>query len=171
MIEKTVWEEIKLLVLDVDGVMTDGSLIFSSDGSEIKSFSALDGIGIKGIQKIGIDVAIISARESVVTTRRAKDLGIDLVYQGKLRKTDAYHTLKEMLNLYYTNICYIGDDDIDVELIRLSGVGVSVPNGTELAKTSADIITKRSGGVGAVRDICDSLLSSHDTSIFTLFSI
>ncbi len=168
--EEIAWKEINLLVLDVDGILTDGKIILSSDGSEIKCFSALDGIGLHAIMRIGIDVAVISARLSRVTELRMNELGIERVYQGSKNKLAVYRELCNELNIDSTSICFMGDDDIDISVMTECGIGVSVPNGSDNARAAADYLTSRAGGCGAVREVCDLLLQANNTSIADLFS-
>lgn len=170
MMEKTAWKEINLLVLDVDGILSDGKIILSSDGSETKCFSALDGIGLHAVREIGVETAIISARFSKVTEHRAEELGIQHVYQGNKNKLSIYRELCSNLNLDNTKTCFMGDDDIDIPVIIECGIGVSVPNGSENARSAADYVTSKAGGCGAVREVCDLILKAKGTSIVEIFS-
>ena len=163
------WKKIRLLILDVDGVLTDGIIKINSDGTEGRNFSALDGIGIHAVRRIGIDVAVISARKSKVTEIRANELGIDYIYMGEKDKINTYKELMSTLNIDTEKICYIGDDEIDLPLIRVSGIGVAVKNALDIVKAEADFITSRRGGAGAVREVCDFILKSNDTSIEQIF--
>ena len=163
------WKQVELLILDVDGVMTDGKIIIASDGTELKHFSTLDGIGLKGLLMAGIEVAIISARRSVVTEIRAKEIGIERIFMGGIDKSVHFIQLKNELNLNFASICYIGDDDIDIPLLKASGIGVAVPNGTCKSKKAANFLTDKAGGDGAVREVCDLILESRGTSIEALF--
>lgn len=152
---------IRLLALDVDGVLTDGTLHFHGDGQETKSFNILDGLGIKLLQRSGVQVALITGRESPMVTRRAEALGIDHVYQGREDKLVALRSVCEKLGLPLTDVAYCGDDLPDVAAIRAAGLGLSVCNAPEYVRQHADWIPRRSGGHGAVREICDALLASQ----------
>jgi 3-deoxy-D-manno-octulosonate 8-phosphate phosphatase (KDO 8-P phosphatase) len=152
---------IRLLALDVDGVLTDSQLYFGNDGEELKSFSTLDGQGIKLLQEAGIVVALITARESALVARRAANLGIHHVYQGRHDKLTALHALTQDLALDLAQVAYIGDDLPDLACIRRVGLGITVPNGHGSVKQYARMITAARGGQGAVREVCDFLLKSQ----------
>ncbi|MCI0508555.1 3-deoxy-D-manno-octulosonate 8-phosphate phosphatase (KDO 8-P phosphatase) [Chromohalobacter marismortui] len=157
------WHEkarrIRLLALDVDGVLTDGTLHFHSDGQETKSFNILDGLGIKLLQQGGVDVALITGRESPMVSRRAEALGIAHVLQGREDKLVALNALCEQLALPLASVAYCGDDLPDLAAIRAAGLGLSVSNAPAYVREYADWIPSRPGGQGAVRDICDALLT------------
>jgi 3-deoxy-D-manno-octulosonate 8-phosphate phosphatase (KDO 8-P phosphatase) len=152
---------IRLLALDVDGVLTDSQLYFGNDGEELKSFSTLDGQGIKLLQDNGIVVALITARESALVARRAANLGIKHVYQGRHDKLTALQDLTRDLALDLSEVAYIGDDLPDLACIRRVGLGITVPNGHGSVKQYARMITAARGGQGAVREVCDFLLKSQ----------
>ncbi|SFV62326.1 3-deoxy-D-manno-octulosonate 8-phosphate phosphatase [hydrothermal vent metagenome] len=154
-------KQIKLLILDVDGVLTDGGIYFSLNGEELKRFNALDGHGLKLLQQTGVKVAIISARKSELLKRRMQDLGITLVYQGCDNKLIAFEEIKTKLKLENTQIAYVGDDVIDLPVMSKIGLKIAVENAHEFVKNYADIITKKSGGNGAVREVCDYLLKAQ----------
>ncbi|MBN2190230.1 MAG: HAD-IIIA family hydrolase [Candidatus Aureabacteria bacterium] len=154
-------KKIKVVVLDVDGVMTDGSVIISSDGVETKKFCVLDGTGIKMLIRNGIKVAIISGRDSECTKIRAKELGIDMIFTGVKKKMDAFLKLKEELKVKDEAICVIGDDLMDIPLMKSAGVSVSVPSAPEYVKARANYVTKTHGGSGAVREFADMLLQEQ----------
>lgn len=153
--------QIRLLALDVDGVMTDGQLYFQADGQEIKAFHTPDGQGIKILRQAGIDVALITGRESPMVSRRAAALGIEHVIQGRDDKLDVLQALLVKLDLSFAQIAYCGDDLPDLAPIRHAGLGISVPNAPAYIREHADWITERSGGAGAVREICDALLDTQ----------
>ncbi len=155
-------QNIKLLVLDVDGVLSDGKLYFSDQGEEIKAFSTLDGQGIKLLQKSGIDVALITGRESKIVTLRAKELGIKHLIQGCEEKLDALNDILQAMNLTLQEVAYIGDDLPDLACIRRVGFGVTVPNANPVLLKHALCCTERSGGQGAVREICDLILQAQN---------
>ncbi|MBZ5874657.1 KdsC family phosphatase [Chromohalobacter israelensis] len=152
---------IRLLALDVDGVLTDGTLHFHSDGQETKSFNILDGLGIKMLQRSGVQVALITGRESPMVTRRAEALGIAHVHQGREDKLIALRALCEALGLPLADVAYCGDDLPDLAAIRAAGLGLSVLNAPAYVREHADWVPSRPGGQGAVREICDALLASQ----------
>jgi len=150
--------EIKLLVLDVDGVLTDGTLIMNSDGSESKSFNTLDGHGIRMWRRAGLQVAIISGRESEPTRRRAAQLDIEHVFQDCHFKLPVIEELLAKLHLAPEKVAYVGDDLPDVPVIRYVGFGVAVANAVDEVKQHADYVTTRPGGRGAVREVIEHIL-------------
>lgn len=150
--------KIKLLLLDVDGVMTDGRIIYGSDGSETKAFDVKDGHGLKLLQRAGIRVGIITGRQSEIVSRRAAELGIELVYQGAKDKSLPFNEIMQKLNLSPVEIAYVGDDIVDLPVMRKVGFAATVADAADDVKPFADMITKRPGGRGAVREICDFLL-------------
>jgi len=152
------WAAVKLLVLDVDGVLTDGRLIVHADGSESKCFHAHDGHGIRLWQRAGLEVALLSGRACTPVQRRAEQLQIAHVLQDCHFKRPALDELLAQLNLTPGNVAYIGDDLPDVPVIRYVGFGVAVANAVEEAKEAADYVTTRSGGDGAVREVVEHLL-------------
>ena len=154
--------DIRLLVLDVDGVLTDGRLYFTNTGDEIKAFSTLDGHGIKLLQKAGITVAIITGRTSAIVDKRAANLGVVHVIQGCEEKITALDSLLGKLGLSYDETAYMGDDWPDLACIRRARLGVTVPGcHSEIAK-HAFCITERPGGMGAVREVCDWILHAQN---------
>lgn len=154
-------EKIKLLIMDVDGVMTDGSIILDNEGNEFKRFNVRDGHGIKLLQRYGIEVAIITGRMSKVVDLRAKELGIKHVYQKCLNKVLAYDELKTKLFLKDNEIAYVGDDVVDIPLLKRVGLSIVVSDAHDDIVAFADIITKEEGGKCAVRSICDYLLKAQ----------
>jgi 3-deoxy-D-manno-octulosonate 8-phosphate phosphatase (KDO 8-P phosphatase) len=149
---------VKLLALDVDGVLTDGKLYFSNSGEELKSFSTLDGQGIKLLQASGVVVALISARSSQLVSNRASNLGIQYVLQGSENKLEALTGIMQKLALDFSEIAYVGDDLPDLACIRKVALGITVPNGHWLMKKMAFCCTTHAGGAGAVREVCDWIL-------------
>ena len=152
---------IQLLALDVDGVLTDGRLYFSAQGDELKAFNILDGHGIKMLQKSGVAVAIITGRTSPLTARRARDLGIEHLLQGREDKLDALQELTRELGIELSSVAYMGDDLPDLSAIRHAGLGISVPNGHWFVREQADWSTQAAGGEGAVREVCDLILQAR----------
>lgn len=153
--------DIRLLALDVDGVMTDGKLYFTASGDEMKGFNILDGLGMKQIMAAGIEVAVITGRQSPLTEKRMNDLGIKHLMQGREDKKVALKELATRLNLTPEAIAYMGDDLPDLPAILFAGLGITVPNGHWAVRESADICTRVAGGEGAVREICDLLLAAR----------
>jgi 3-deoxy-D-manno-octulosonate 8-phosphate phosphatase (KDO 8-P phosphatase) len=149
---------IRLLLLDVDGVMTDGGIIYDGNGLETKVFNVKDGHGIKMLQRHGIEVGIISGRSSVVVDIRARELGIELVYQGSLKKLVSYEDVKQKTGLQDSQIAYIGDDIIDVPVMRRAGFAAAPSDALPEAHAAAHYVASRGGGKGAVREVCDLIL-------------
>ena len=152
---------IRLMVFDVDGVLTDGSLHFGADGEMIKTFNVLDGHGIKLLQRSGIVTAIISARQSALVTRRAADLGITHVQQGVHDKLSGYQALLAECGIEAEASGFIGDDVIDLPVLTRVGFAASVPNGHPEVRSRVHYVTTASGGGGAVRELCDFILRAQ----------
>ncbi|MFK7865208.1 MAG: KdsC family phosphatase [Pseudohongiellaceae bacterium] len=153
-------QSIQLLLLDVDGVLTDGRLLFSNTGEELKAFSTLDGHGIKMLMQCGIEVGIITGRNSQLVENRARDLGIQILVQGREDKAVALDEILEGSSINKQSICYIGDDFPDLSVMRVVGLSVSVPNGHPDVISAACMTTTRHGGAGAVREVTDYLLQA-----------
>lgn len=154
--------QIKLMIFDVDGILTDGGLYFGADGEVIKCFNVLDGLGIKLLQQFGIATAIISARQSAIVSRRANDLGILHVLQGVENKQIAFQQLLNNTGLNEADCGFIGDDVIDLPILSRIGFAASVPNGHLEVKSRVHYVTQALGGRGAVREICDFVLRAQD---------
>lgn len=152
---------IRLLALDVDGVLTDGQLYFQADGIEIKAFDVQDGHGLKLLKRAGLEVALITGRDSPTVSRRAAALGIDHVFQGVEKKLPVLRDLCGRLGLTLEQAAYCGDDMPDVAVMRRAGVGISVPGAPDYIREHADWVTQRPGGHGAAREICDTLLKAQ----------
>lgn len=152
---------VRLLVLDVDGVLSDGQLYFSNSGDELKTFSTLDGLGIKLLQQSGVAVAIITGRQSELLARRAANLGITHLAQGREDKLTALDELRERLQLDYADIAYLGDDLPDLAAIRRVGLGMTVASGHHFVKAHAHWQTSASGGHGAVREACELIMAAQ----------
>jgi len=152
---------IQLLLLDVDGVMTDGGIIYDGNGLETKIFNVKDGHGIKMLQRAGIEVGIITGRSSAVVDVRAQELGIELVYQGALRKLESYEDVKLKTGLIDSQIAYMGDDIIDVPVMRRVGFAAAPQDALAEAKRAAHYIASCNGGRGAVREVCDLILKGR----------
>jgi 3-deoxy-D-manno-octulosonate 8-phosphate phosphatase (KDO 8-P phosphatase) len=154
-------KNIKLIIFDVDGVLTDGSIILDSEDNEFKSFHVRDGHGIKMLIRAGLTVAMITGRYSKVVERRARELGITEVYQRCFDKRVAYRHLIEKYSVDSGEVAYIGDDIVDLPLLKSSGFSVAVADASVEAKDAAMMITKNRGGRGAVREVCDFLLRAQ----------
>lgn len=152
----------KLLALDVDGVMTSGSVFFTAQGDELKAFNILDGQGIKSLLVNNITVAVITGRRSPLTERRARDLGIVHIMQGREDKKIALSELCKGLALSFDDVAYVGDDLPDLSAIKAVNVGLTVPNAHPFVREHADHCTTRKGGDGAVREVCDLILYSKN---------
>jgi 3-deoxy-D-manno-octulosonate 8-phosphate phosphatase (KDO 8-P phosphatase) len=155
------WAAIQLFAMDVDGVLTDGTVSISSDGSESKRFSILDGLGIVRLNKAGIAVAWISGRKSEATTLRAPELRVPHIIQGRTDKLMALQELASQLGLAAPQVCYMGDDDIDAPAIAWAGVGVAPEQAMPSALKAASYIPARAAGLGAVREVCEHILDSR----------
>ncbi len=154
-------QQIALVIFDVDGVLTTGQLMFTENGDEIKAFYAQDGLGMKHLQKHGVQIAIITGRSSQIVARRMQELGIEHVYQGRDDKLAAYAELREKLQLSDDQVCYAGDDVIDLPVMEQVGLAICVPNAHPHVKSKSHWETPRAGGFGAARDVCDLLLESR----------
>ena len=152
--------KIKMLIVDVDGVLTDGSVIINPDGTESKKFNLLDGHGIKMWHRVGLKLAVISGRASEATTVRAKQLQIEYVFQGCKKKLPVFEQLLKETKLTAEQVAYIGDDLLDIPLVVRAGLGVAVANAVEELKQKADLITTVPGGSGAVREVIEYILKN-----------
>jgi len=152
---------IRLFAMDVDGILTDGTVLISSDGSETKSFSILDGMGLKRVETAGIVVAWISGRASGATTKRATELKIPHLIQGRTDKLAALQELAAQLGFAAAECAYMGDDDIDASAIAWAGFGATVPGAMPAALAAATYVTQRAAGHGAVREVCELLLAGR----------
>jgi len=154
-------KRVRLLVLDVDGVMTNGDLLYSNDGTECKAFNVRDGLGLKLLMQGGIKVAIISGRRSRAVDLRAAELGIQEVYQGVSDKVAIFEEIAKRHAVEYEQAAFIGDDLADIPLLLKVGFAVGVANAVEEVKKRVDFVTTHAGGHGAVREICELLLKSQ----------
>ena len=158
---KEVLKNIRLLLVDVDGVMTDGRIIFDGNGLETKFFNVKDGHGIKMLQRHGVEIGIITGRTSVVVDIRARELGINIVYQGALRKLESYDDVKLKTGLSDSQIAYIGDDIIDVPVMRRVAFSAAPSDALPEVRELADYVTACEGGRGAVREVCDMIIKGR----------
>ena len=160
-ISRAAWSRIRLFAMDVDGILTDGTVRVSSDGSESKAFSILDGLGLVRLRRAGLAVAWISGRVSGATTIRATELKIPHVIQGRTDKLGALQELAAQLQLAPAQCAYMGDDDIDAPAIAWAGIGLAPFAAMPAALAAADLVPKRAAGHGAVREICELLLAAQ----------
>lgn len=152
---------VRLMIFDVDGILTDGSLHFGADGEVIKTFNVLDGHGIKLLQQSGVATAIISARQSPIVLRRATDLGIQHVFQGIHDKRSAFEQLLAQTNFAADACGFIGDDVIDLPILLRVGFSASVPNAHPEVRSRVHYLTEAGGGRGAAREVCDFILRAQ----------
>lgn len=154
-------KKIKLLIFDIDGVMTDGRIIYSIYGDELKFFDVQDGFGITLVKSAGISTAIITAKKSRIVKLRARDLKVAKTHHGFTDKLIPFNSLMKQFRVKPEEVCFIGDDLVDLPVMKRVGFSVSVPNAVSEVKDAAHYITSRSGGRGAVREICDLILKSQ----------
>ena len=161
--------QVKLLVLDVDGILANGQIIYDANGTETKAFSVQDGVGIKSLARYGILTAIITGRSSPMVDKRAHEIGIDYVVQGRDDKLIALNELLSMLNnkadsaahITAADCAYMGDDLPDIKAMQTVGFADTVPNAHSEVINRSDMVTVRAGGYGAVREVCDLILKGH----------
>lgn len=156
----TDFKKIKLILSDVDGVLTDGGISFDNNGVESKQFHIKDGLGIKMWQRAGFRFGILTARTSHIVKIRSAELGIDIVRQGFESKLPTAETLAQSMNLSLEEVCYIGDDLTDLPVIRAVGLGVAVADAVSELLSAADLVTQKAGGKGAVRELIEQILRS-----------
>jgi len=154
--------QVRLLVLDVDGVLSDGSLHYTDSGEETKAFFTPDGLGIKLLQRSGIEVAIITGRSSAIVERRARELGIERIVQGRDDKLAALREVLADIGLDLSEAAYMGDDLQDLAAIQACALGMTVADGDEFVASHADWRSQRPGGRGAVREACEFILQAQD---------
>lgn len=153
---------IRLLILDCDGVLTDGRIIMLPDSDETKAFDVKDGHGIVMAQRAGLRIAIISGRKSSVVQARARELGVAHLYEMAWVKTEPYEKVLAEEELTDEEVCYVGDDVVDIPLLRRAGLGVAVADAVEETKKHSHIVTERGGGRGAVREVIEFILKAQD---------
>jgi 3-deoxy-D-manno-octulosonate 8-phosphate phosphatase (KDO 8-P phosphatase) len=151
----------RALVLDVDGVLTDGRLYYAAKGESLKVFHVRDGYGIKAVAKAGITIAIISGRKSAHVAKRARDLGIKHVFQGVADKIRVLEKLAAKLGLPLEQFVAVGDDTPDAPVLAAVGLGIAVADAHADARAAAQLVTRNAGGHGAVREVCDWLIAAR----------
>ena len=151
---------VSLLVIDVDGVLTDGRIVYADYGDELKFFDVQDGAGLVFWNRVGLKSAIITARTSRLLKRRAKELRVDVLAQGRLLKLPTYEQLLKRFRVTDAQVCAIGDDLMELPFLRRVGLAVTVPNGVEEVKRIAHYVTRRAGGRGAVREVVELILKA-----------
>ncbi|MFA4982072.1 MAG: HAD hydrolase family protein [Candidatus Omnitrophota bacterium] len=152
---------IKLLILDIDGVMTDGRIIYSIYGDELKFFDVQDGFGITLLNRAGIKSAIITAKKSRIVKLRGRDMKVAKTYQGFMNKLIPFNKALKVFKVSPEDVCFIGDDLIDIPVLKRVGFAVAVPNAMDEVKAEAHYVTSKMGGRGAVREICDMILKTQ----------
>lgn len=155
--------QIKLIIFDVDGVLTDGSLFIGDDGEEYKAFHSRDGHGMKMLRATGVEIGIITGRTSNVVRHRMESLGIHHVYQGQLEKLPAFQQLTTKLGIDPQQVAYVGDDVVDLPILTRTGLAVAVADAHPLVKRHAHWITPCGGGRGAARDVCELIMEAQGT--------
>ncbi len=154
---------IRLVIFDVDGVLTDGNLYLGNSGEELKTFNIKDGLGIKLLMRSGVEVGVITGRSSKLVAQRMQSLGVRHIYQGQHEKLPAYRDLLAKLGLESGQVAYVGDDLIDLPLMRRVGFAVAVADAHSLVKQQAHWQTPAAGGRGAVREVCELLMKAQGT--------
>lgn len=152
---------VRLLVLDVDGVLTDGRMILDSEGREMKAFHVQDGSAIKWLIRSGVKVAFLSGRSSAVVERRAKELGVEEVVQGAKQKLPAFRALLRRVGCRAQEVCYVGDDLPDIPVLRRVGLACAVADAPQEVKEFCQVVTRVPGGRGAVREIAERILRAR----------
>ena len=155
-------EKIKLLILDVDGILTDGRIIYDSKGRDLKLFDVHDGLGVHLLSRMGIKTILITAKASKAIKPRARDMRVDKVYGSIVPKTKVYEKVLKDYELSNDEVCFMGDDLVDMGILRRVGLPISVPNACEEVKELSAYITEKKGGRGAVREVAELILKSQD---------
>ena len=154
-------KKVRALILDVDGVLTDGKIVFDSQGKDTKNFNVQDGFAIVLLKRAGFKTAILTARSSRVVTRRAKDLHIDKVYQNAFPKIKSYQKILRDFKLKDEDVCFMGDDLPDLQVLRKVGFAVAVANAVQEIKNCVHYVTQKKGGEGAVREVVELILKGQ----------
>lgn len=155
-------KEIRLFILDVDGILTDGYLYYSAQGEELKCFYVQDGLGMKLLQQSGVKLAIISAKKSAAVEQRLKILNVEHIYLGLENKIPAYEKLQCSLQLKNQQIAYMGDDLPDLPLLKRSGLAITVPQAPTIIRQYANLVTNAAAGKGAVREACEFIMNAQN---------
>ncbi len=155
--------DIKLVAFDIDGVMTDGRLYYTDFGNEMKAFNVKDGIALNWLRSTGVEVAIITGRTSELVKKRASDLKISRLVQGREDKIVALKEMMAPMGIEARQVAYMGDDLPDLAAIRFAGIGVAVADAVPLVREHADLVVTRNGGDGAVREFCEWLMNAQGT--------
>jgi 3-deoxy-D-manno-octulosonate 8-phosphate phosphatase (KDO 8-P phosphatase) len=155
-------KQIKLLLLDVDGVLTDGRITYASGDIEAKSFNVKDGFGIRLLQSAGVQVGIVTGRTSEALLHRCADLGIIMIYDGVKDKGGLLPAILSTCGLQAQEVAFMGDDLPDIPLLKKVGISIAVADAHDLVKKNADMVTLKKGGHGAVREICEQILQAKD---------
>lgn len=155
--------DVKLIIFDVDGIMTDGTLFLADDGQEYKGFNSLDGHGLKMLKSTGVELAIITGRNSQVVAHRARNLGITHLHQGAHDKLMVYRQLLEDLGVSPEQTAFMGDDVVDLPVMRRARLATTVPAAPDLVKAHSHYVTRREGGRGAVREVCEYIMRAQGT--------
>ena len=153
--------KVKLLILDIDGVLTDGRIIYGDYGDELKFFNVQDGFGLVMLHRVGIPTVVISAKKSRVNQRRAKELKVHKLYQNVRDKRKAFDKIVKKMKLKHEEVCFVGDDLMDIPILSRVGFAVGVRNAVEHVKESVHYVTVKSGGHGAVREVTDLILKTQ----------
>jgi 3-deoxy-D-manno-octulosonate 8-phosphate phosphatase (KDO 8-P phosphatase) len=161
---------IRLTLFDVDGVMTSGILHYGSHGIESKHFHVHDGQGIKLLKQSGVAIGVITTCQSDIVKRRMQDLGIEHIYQGQINKLPAYEDIKQKLQLSDNQIAYVGDDLPDLPILSRVGLSITVANAPTIIQEHTHWVTKKKGGKGAVREVCDFIMHAQGTYLPTIHS-
>lgn len=154
-------KDVKLVILDVDGVMTDGRIVIDDNGVESRNFDIKDGLGMVALQMLGIEVAIITSKKSVAVANRAQELKIKRFYEGVKKKTEPYEEILKDMSITDAQVCYVGDDLVDLSLMKRVGFPVAVADAVEEVKQAAAYVTKARGGCGAVRETAELILKAQ----------
>jgi len=154
-------KRIKIFLTDVDGVLTDGKIIIDNNGVESKAFNVKDGHGLKMLIRYGIKVGFVTGRISEVVNFRAKEIGVDIVYQRALNKIEVVDEILKQYNFTYENLAYCGDDIVDIPVMKKAGISFTVNDAVDECKKIADFVTEKKGGDGAVREITDMILKAQ----------
>ena len=152
---------VKMLLLDVDGVLTDGSIVYNESGEEIKAFNVKDGLGIRMLLGSGINVGIVTGRSSKAVYHRCHDLGISLIFDGVRDKAAALDAILKQTRLLPQETAFVGDDLLDLPALKKVGLSITVADAHEIVRKNVDMVTSAKGGKGAVREICESILKAQ----------